>query len=158
MIDTRELRIGNIILFQGEPVKVMGIHTGSVLLDGVMRPAANGIDIEYNPIPASEDALQPLPLNDSLLESMKKGKFVGYSGVIQHQYHAGRSAFTIMSDEEGYFIGMERGDGPVHITPCHFYYFHQLQNIHFAQYGEEIDISEHEVKIAWRTAKNLNKV
>ena len=40
MIDTRELRIGNIILFQGEPVKVMGIHTGTVLLDGVMRLAA----------------------------------------------------------------------------------------------------------------------
>ena len=62
MIDTNELRIGNIILFQGEPAKVMGVHTGSVLLDGVMRPSANGIDIEYNPIPASEDALRPCHL------------------------------------------------------------------------------------------------
>ena len=158
MIDPRELRIGNIILFQGEPAKVMGIHTGTVLLDGVMRPSANGIDIEYNPIPASEGALQPLPLNDFLLESMRKGKFVGYSGAIQHQYHLRSSVYTIMSDEDGYFIGMEKEDGPVHITPCRFYYFHQLQNIHFAQYGEEIDISEQEVKIAWRTANNLNKV
>lgn len=158
MIETKELRIGNIILFSGEPVKVMGIHSGTVLLDGVMRPSANGIDIEYNPIPAGEDALQPLPLNDFLLETMGKGRFGGYSVMIQHQYHAGRSAYSIMSDDEGYFIGMESGDGPIHITPCHFHYFHQLQNIHFAQYGEEIDISEDDVKRAWRTAKNLNKV
>lgn len=158
MIETKELRLGNIILFNGEPVKVMGIHTGSVLLDGVLRPAANGIDIEYNSIPASEAVLQPMPLNDFLLETMGKGRFRGYSGMIQHQYHAGRSAYFIMSDDEGYFIGMERGDGPIHITPCHFYYFHQLQNIHFAQYGEEIDIGEHDVKMAWRTAKNLNRV
>ena len=135
----------------------MGVQTGTVLLDGVMRQSANGIDIE-DTIPASEDALQPLPLNDFLLESMRKGKFLGYAGMIQHQYHSGGSAYFIMCDEEGYFIGMERGDGPVHITPCHFYYFHQLQNIHFAQYGEEIDISEHDVKIAWRIAKNLNKI
>lgn len=157
MIEPKELRLGNIILFNGEPIKVMGIQTGTVLLDGVMRQSANGIDIEYNPIPAREDVLQPLPLNDFLLELMNKGKFPGYSGVFQHQYHSGGSAYSIMSDKEGYFVGMERGDGPVHITPCHFYYFHQLQNIHFAQYGEEIDISEHDVKIAWRAAKNLNK-
>lgn len=158
MVDTKELRLGNIILFSGEPVKVMGIQTGFVLLDGIMRPSANGLDIEYNPIPANEDVLQPLPLNDFLLETMGKGRFSFYSGIIQHQYHLGRSAYSIMSDEEGYFIGMERDDGPIHITPCHFFYFHQLQNIHFAQYGEEIDISEHDAKRAWRTSKNLNKV
>lgn len=158
MIETKELRLGNIILFKGEPVKVMGVHTGTVLLDGVMRQSANGIDIEYNPIPASEDVLQPLPLNDFLLETMGKGRFRGYSGVVQHQYHSGGSAYFIMSDDEGYFVGMERNDEPMHITPCRFWYFHQLQNIHFAQYGTEIDINEHVVKIAWRTAKNLNKV
>lgn len=158
MIDPSELRIGNIILFNGEPVKVMGIQTGTVLLDGVMRQSANGIDIEYNPIPADEDVLQPLPLNDFLLETMGKGRFSGYSGTIQHQYHPRSSAYSIMSDEDGYFIGMERSDGPIHITPCHFLYYHQLQNIHFVQYGEEINISEHDVRMAWRTAKNLRKV
>lgn len=158
MIETRELRIGNIILFQGEPVKVMGIHTGSVLLDGVMRRSDNGIDIEYNPIPAQEDILEPLPLNDFLLETMGMGRFRGYSGVILHQYHQGSSIYSIMSEEEGYFIGMEKEDGPVHITPRHFYFFHQLQNLHFSQYGEEINIGEEDVKRAWRTAKNLGKV
>ena len=64
MINTSELRIGNIILFNGEPIAVKGIHTNSVLLDGVMRPSVNGIDFEYNPIPAKEDCLQPLPLNE----------------------------------------------------------------------------------------------
>lgn len=158
MIETRELRIGNIILFHGEPVEVMGIHTGSVLLDGVMRPSANGIGIEYNPISAQEDTLEPLPLNDFLLETMGMGRFKSYSGVTQHQYHPGGSIYSIMFDEEGYFIGMEKEDGPVHITPRHFYFFHQLQNLHFSQYGEEINIDEEDVKRAWRTAKNLGKV
>lgn len=158
MIDPKELRLGNIILFNGEPVKVMGLHTGTVLLDGVMRPSVNGIDVEYNPIPASEEAVQPLPLNDFLLETMGKGKFVGYSGVEQHQYHQRSSVYTIMSDGDGYFIGMEKEYDPVHITPCRFFFFHQLQNVHFAQYGEEIDISEHDVKTAWRLAKSLNKI
>ena len=158
MINTKELRIGNIIMFQGEPVKVMGIHTGTVLLDGIVRPSANGIGVEYNPISASEEVLQPLLLNDFLLETMRKGRFEGHTGISQHQYHPRSSVYTIMSDEEGYFIGMEGEDRPVHITPCHFYFFHQLQNIHFAQYGEEIDITEPVVKAACRTAKNLNKL
>lgn len=28
-----------------------------------------------------------------------------------------------------------------------------LQNIYFAQYGEEFSVSEHNLKIAWRTVK-----
>jgi len=31
-----------------------------------------------------------------------------------------------------------------------------LQNIHFAQYGYEIGISEHDVKVAWRIVKSHN--
>ena len=69
MIKTSELRIGNMILMGGEPVVVKGIQTNTVLLDGVMRFAADGINIEYNPIPANDDVVQPLPLSDLLLES-----------------------------------------------------------------------------------------
>lgn len=28
-----------------------------------------------------------------------------------------------------------------------------LQNIYFAQYGEDFSVSEHDLKIAWRTVK-----
>ena len=72
MIDTQELRLGNIVLFKGEPVIVKGIHTGMVFLNGVMRPSVDNIHIEYTPIPASEICLQPLPISDFLLESMKR--------------------------------------------------------------------------------------
>lgn len=157
MIDTSELRIGNIILFGGAPVVVKGIQTNTVLLDGVMRPAPDGINIEYNPIPANEDIVQPLPLCDFLLESMKRGRIVNRYGV-QHPYNLRSSTYLICEDEEGYFIGLLKKDGPIHITPNHFHCFHQLQNIYYAQYGEEFDVSEQDVKIAWRTAKALNKV
>lgn len=157
MINTSELRLGNIILFNGEPVKVKGIHSNSVLLDGVMRPAANDMGVEYNPVPANEDSLQPLPLSDFLLESMKRGRMmIGDS--VQHPYHLGSATFTICSDDEGYYIGMSASGQPAHITPNHFYYYHQLQNIYFAQYGKEFGVSEQDIKIAWRTVKALNRV
>lgn len=157
MINTSELRIGNMILMGGEPVVVKGIQTNTVLLDGVMRPAADGINIEYNPIPANDDAVQPLPLSDFLLESMKRGRIIDEFGV-QHPYSHRRVTYTIRHDEEGYYIAMYKNDGPIHITPNHFHYYHQLQNIYYAQYGEEFEVSEHDVKIAWRTAKALNRV
>ena len=157
MINTSELRIGNIILFNGEPIVVKGIHTNTVLLDGVMRQAADGINIEYNPIPAIEDCLQPMPLSDFLLESMKRGRVLDGYGV-QHPYSLRSATYTIRHDEEGYFIGMFKEDGPIHITPNHFHYYHQLQNIYYAQYGEEFCVSENDVNIAWRTVKALNRV
>ncbi len=156
MINTSELRIGNIILFNGEPIAVKGIHTNSVLLDGVMRPSVNGIDFEYNPIPAKEDCLQPLPLSDFLLESMKRSRFEDEFGE-QHLYHHRSSSYTIRKDDEGYYIGMYKNDGPIHITPNHFHSYHQLQNVYFAQYGEEFGVSEHDVKIAWRIVKAFNR-
>ena len=157
MINTSELRIGNIILFNGEPIVVKGIHTNTVLLDGVMRKAADGINIEYNPIPANDERLQPLQLSDFLLESMKRGRIDDGFGV-QHPYNPRSSTYMICQDDEGYYIGMFKEDGPIHITPHHLHYYHQLQNIFFAQYGEEFGINEHDVKIAWCTAKALNRV
>jgi len=155
MIDTQELRLGNIVLFNGEPAIVKGIHTGTVFLDGVVRPSADDFHMEYNPIAASEECLQPLPLSDFLLESLKRGGWEDRFGV-QHQYHSRSGHYTIRKDDDGYYIAMFKEDGPVHITPGHFHSFHQLQNIHFAQYGYEIGISEHDVKVAWRIVKSHN--
>jgi len=157
MIDTQQLRLGNIVLFNGEPVIVKGIHTGMVFLDGVMWPSTDAIHIEYNPISASEDCLQPLPLSDFLLESLKRARWEDKHGY-QHQYHARSANYTIRKDEEGYYIAMFKEDGPIHITPGHFHYYHQLQNIHFAQYGYELGISEDDVRIAWRIVKNHKRI
>ena len=129
-----------------------GIHTGTVFLEGVMRPSADDIHIEYNPIRACDDFLQPLPLSDAFFESLKLGKWEDQFGY-QRQYHGSSSTYTIRVDEDGYYIGMIRHDGPIHITPTRFKAIHQLQNIHFAQYGEELSISYQDVKTAWRITK-----
>ena len=88
---------------------------------------------------------------------MKRGRFEDEFGV-QHPYNLRNATYTIRHDEEGYYMGMYKNDGPIHITPNHFYYYHQLQNIFFAQYGEEFGVSMNEIKIAWRTTKAFNQI
>lgn len=157
MIDSCELRIGNIILFHGEPIVVKGVLSEVVYLDEVVRQSANGNVVEFIPILTSDASVQPLPLNDFLLEQMGRSRIVDDNGK-RHIYYARSSNYFIFKETDGYFIGMCNSVGPVHITPGKFHYFHQLQNICFAQYGNEIDISEKEVKLAWHTAKNLGKI
>lgn len=157
MINTLELRIGNIILFNGEPVVVKGVFPDVVYLDGVVRQSASGNGVEFKPILISDASVQPLPLNDFLLEQMQRNRIVDRNGK-RHVYYVRSSNFFIFEDSDGYFIGMCNSVGPIHITPGKFHYYHQLQNIYFAQYGNEIDISEKTVKLAWRTAKNLGKI
>ena len=157
MIDSCGLRIGNIILFHGEPIVVKGVLSEVVYLDGVVRQSASGNGVEFKPILISDASVQPLPLNDFLLEQMQRNRIVDRNGK-RHVYYVRSSNFFIFEDSDGYFIGMCNNVGPIHITPGKFYYYHQLQNIYFAQYGNEIDISEKEVKLAWHTAKNLGKI
>ena len=152
MINPQELRIGNFILFNGEPTMVKGILADAVMLDGTMPLEGDGTYEEHITIPANNDSLKPLPLSGTLLEALRKGRWEDDFG-IQYQYHSRSGHYTIRKDEDGYYIGMYKSDGPVHITPGHILYLHQLQNIHFAQYGYEMDVHEHDVIIAWRTVQ-----
>lgn len=157
MINTNELRIGNIVLYNREPIVVKGVAEDAVFLEGIERTMIDGVHREYQPIPANDASLEPFPLNDFLLEQMRKGKYP-LEGFIRHMYHRSSSTFLIYSDDDGYFIGVPGPGRPSYLTPGHFWYLHQLQNIHFAQYNEEIDIDVETAKLAWQTAVNLNRV
>lgn len=154
MINTNELKIGNIILYNGEPIAVKGVMEDAVLLDEVERRAIDGVHKEYQPILANDSSLEPFPLNDFLLEQMGKGKHP-LGGI---KYHHSGSTFLIYSDNDGYFIGIHGQDRPSYFTPGHFWYLHQLQNVHYAQYGEEIDVDVDTVKRAYQLAVDLNKI
>lgn len=157
MINSLELRIGNIILFNGEPIVVKGVLPDVVYLDGIVRQSTVGNGVEFIPILTSDASVQPLPLNDFLLEQMGRNRIVDRNGK-RHVYYVRSSNFFIFKESDGYFIGMCNSVGPILITPGKFYYYHQLQNICFSQYGNEIDISEKAIKLAWSTAKNLGKI
>ena len=157
MINTSELRIGNIILYNGQPIVVKGVMEDFVLLEGIVRNANDGVQNEYKPIPANDSSLEPLPLNDFLLEQLGKGKYP-IGGIMRHMYHRSSSTFLIYADNDGYFIGVPGQGRPSYLTPGHIWFLHQLQNIHYAQYGEEIDIDVDTTTRAFQLAENLNKL
>lgn len=136
MISPAELRLGNIVLFDGTPAVVKAVTEHSVFFDGC--PADSGVD-GYQSVSVNDDRLQPVPLSDTLFAVMGKGRMDDEFGV-QYQYYHNRSTYMVREDEEGYYIGLYTTDAPIHITPNHFHSLHELQNIHFAQYGEEMEI------------------
>ena len=141
MINTTELRIGNYVLFNKQLIRVKGVTAGAVMLEGVMYETGNpNYPIEYKQIPASDASIQPIPLNDDILQKVC-GR-IPMNGGYAYKYYGARVTFLIYKDEEGYFIGMNYMDNVFHVTPCHLQSFHQLQNVFFAQYGFEMDIDE----------------
>lgn len=168
MINLEELRIGNIVLFGGQPIEVKEIRTGEVCLDGVLRQASDNIHFEFNPVLADSGDIQPFPLNHFLLEQIFGTQRV--NGKKLFAYSPKHSLYFIDYDEQrdnigsivyertGYFIGMYDGPKLIHITPHHFHSFHEIQNIHNAQFGYELPIGIDNVKRAWNLALNLGKV
>ena len=139
MINTTELRIGNYVLFNKQVIMVKGVAANAVMLEGVMYDTGNpNYPYEYKLVPASEASIQPIPLNDNILQKVC-GR-IPMNGGYAYKYYGARVTFLIYEDEEGYFIGMNYMDSVFHITPCHLQSFHQLQNVFFAQYGFEMDI------------------
>ena len=153
MITPSELRIGNIILFNGEPVKVMGIQSGTVMLEGVMYETGNpNFPYEYRQIPADDASLEPIPLIDDILQKIRTR--IPMNGKRAYKYYGTKATFLIFEDEDGggYYIGMTYMDQVFRVTPQPLYYFHQLQNIYFAQYGDEFDFNERLLSLSVKNA------
>lgn len=156
MINPSELRIGNIILFKGEPIKVVGIRLGSVMLDGVMYETNNPQhSYEYHQIPVSEDVLSPLYLSDALLERIRTRVYRSEGNVYPLRNNMN---FLIMKGADGFFVGMDRSDGPMHLTPHSFTAYHQLQNIYYSMYGEELPIEIGKIKQELSLLKELGRI
>jgi hypothetical protein len=124
MLQINELRTGNKLLYENRIVEVMGIHkSGRVNLD-----PDGYID---------QNELMPAPLNREWL--MEFGFDETAREVYQH-----RQLTEIFSTLNEYFF---RYDGKI-IATCK--YVHELQNIFFALYKEEI-------KLKVSTCYNLNQ-
>lgn len=142
MINPRELRVGNYVLFDKQVVMVKGVTENSVLLDGVVYDTGNPSNPhEYLPISVTDDRIQPIPLIDDILQKVRTR--VPIAGGHAYKYYGSRVTFLIYEDEDGYYIGLNFHGQVIHITPQHIESLHQLQNIFFAQYGDEMDINEH---------------
>lgn len=124
---------------------VKGVAEDSVLLGGVVFENP----YEYPPISVTDDRIQPIPMLDEILQKVR----IRIPIVRGHayKYYGNRVTFLIYEDEEGYFIGLDNQGQIIHITPRHIESLHQLQNIYFAQYGEDMDIN---VRILTRCIQN----
>ena len=151
MINPSELRIGNYILFNKQPIMVKGIKANAVMLDGVMCSAENpNCPFEYQLINAGDDRLQPIPLIDGILQEIRTR--IPMNGGCAYQYYGSKATFLIYKDDEGYYIGMNYMDQVFRVTPQPLLYLHQLQNIYFSQYGGELDFNERLLSISIRNA------
>lgn len=127
MIDTQDLRIGNYVLYHNQPVMVQSVSAGDVLINGMS-------------IAASDSNVSPIPLCDYLLTNIRQRLFK--KDRICYTYHK-YSTFMIYIDDIGsFFIGLNYQDDICHVTTAPILYLHQLQNIYYAQYGEEMIINE----------------
>lgn len=153
MVKTTELRIGNYILFNKQPIMVKGITANAVMLDGVMYETGNpNSPCEYRLIPADDARLEPMPLIDDILQKIRTR--IPMSGKRAYKYYGTKATFLIFEDEDsgGYYIGMNYMDQVFRVTPQPLYYFHQLQNIYFAQYGDEFDFNERLLSLSVKNA------
>lgn len=149
MINPSELRIGNVILFNNQPITVHGVRTNGVMLDGVLYNTGDPLhQLDYEFIYAEDQRLQPLILEDILLEQIFGIYQVNNRGVFTY-HRPNNGTYFINREEDGYSIGLYVDDQLIHITPFHFRYYHQLQNIHFAQYGEELDVDFETLRNRW---------
>lgn len=139
MINPNELRVGNYVLYNNEPVMVKGVTANAVMLDGVMYDTGNpNYPFDYKHIYAGEDCVRPILLCDTMLQKIRSR--IPTKGGYAYTYYTSKATFLIYPDTDGYFIGMDFRGNIIHVTPHKMNYLHELQNVYFAQYGSEMDI------------------
>ena len=128
MVETSELRVGNYILCNNMLARVQGVSYDSVLING-------------NPIAANESIIRPITLCDTILQKIRQR--MPLPDGLRYTYYKNWTTFMIFENEDGgYYIGLNYQGDVCRITPNPILCLHQLQNIYFAQYGEEMEINE----------------
>ncbi len=116
MINPSELRVGNFILFNKQPIMVKGVTENAVMLDGVMFQTDNpNFPYQYQLIPTEDERLAPIPLTDNMFR-MISHRFP-MEGRNAYKYYGNKATFLIFEDEEGYYIGMTYLDQVFRMTP-----------------------------------------
>lgn len=147
MIDSRELRIDNILLFNNQIAVVKGVFTGHVYLDGVLRITDNPIyPNDYREISVNDPAIRPLPLGDSIIRLF-------FSSI--HDDGGGTCPFGeggnywVFHEGDSFFVGMNLSGEIVHIIPHHIVSFHELQNAYYTIHGEDLPVDVDSLRMKW---------
>nr|WP_320058789.1 hypothetical protein [uncultured Bacteroides sp.] len=148
MIDVRELRIGNNVLYQGNQVEVTGISIGYINVRTFSKESVTPTRLENDQLNAKD--CTPIPITEELLE---KCKFEKIRNRITFRV-VPRIAYEFKYQPEGlmdycYLVIVKDNNTFNHVVPadndkeCCFIpikSFHQLQNLYFDLTGKEIEI------------------
>lgn len=122
MINARELRIGNWvnITLQGVngDIKVSEIDSGGIMHEGWV---------------IGSDKIYPVELTKEWLLRFGFEKYPDNSFLLNEK--------ILMQKDGSFHIGNDETDEPFHIN-YPILYVHQLQNLHFAVYGEELQLNQ----------------
>jgi hypothetical protein len=140
MVKATELRIGNLLLEQGEVSNVYMIDRG-----GISFYRINDIPVNKETgctLNGGEDRFNPIPVTPEWLErcGCLKHPNTGLWTVAKIEHGENIDFFEIEQCDD--FISYIIKSGDVWTIGKPFRYFHQLQNLFFALSGEELTIKE----------------
>lgn len=138
MIDTKELRIGNIVLIRGKMESVYNVQENSVNLSYECGDHMGGCGSDsYD---EAKD-IEPVPITPELLIEfgfIKKPHIWRDMSVSEDNYWFGR--YNIGFEEDYIFLGREQDRNAQWLA--NIQYAHQLQNIYFNLSGKELEINQ----------------
>lgn len=136
-IKESELRLENLINYNGEPMPIFSIDRGCRSFYTI-----NDIQINRNTgctIKGGEDVFNPIPLTEKWLLSLG---FIDPSG--GYRATGAEVVYEITAKEKKIELWMRWPDawGFSNWNKCEIKYVHQLQNLYFSLVGEELQIKE----------------
>lgn len=132
MIDVEELRIGNLVMFDGKYIKIESMNRTSVY--------GLPVGLDQTKIYLTSDEIEPLPLTEEIL--LKCGFLKGELLIENNwEYEINlRGDYILKYDYRRRWViknnGFQKFNDPVHIPIVQ--HLHQLQNLYFALTGKEL--------------------
>lgn len=124
MINPKELRIGNLVMYEGDVYTLVGVNKHNVLLSNARHK-----------IPRMEDSCTPIPLTKDILLKC---------GFNQYELNIGALDLYICPKTDNKYSNEGKcllffNSMPIYTIPCES--VHQLQNLYFAIVGKELEIT-----------------
>lgn len=126
MVKIRELRLGNIVEFNGKEAKVIDIYRKlPVEIGGVSKPAVGILCDDFETV--HEDDLNPIPINR---EFLIRNKFVEFGSNLFHK----NNLFVCLYPDRAKAYYVSAMSAEIRLD-----YIHELQNLYYCLTKEELE-------------------
>lgn len=139
MIDTKELRIGNYILYKGSKAKISGISLKHILAYTFYKEAKTPTSTEN--VSLNVEDCTPIPLAEELLLKCGMNE-CNDDAIVRYIYCNGKFKMSIVIHGlKKYIVHIHNLENGEQICGKEILYLHQLQNIYFDLTGNELEVS-----------------